>query len=114
QKDVWTVAKTIALNLGAHHPRLITAEYRMARRPAGRVLVDYNQNAWGRTLASVYSVRPHPSAAVSTPVEWAEIERGITIEDFRIDNVPRRVAERGDLFAPVLARPRRFRLESLA
>ena len=114
QKEVWSVAKAIALSLGEAHPRLITAEYRVARRPAERVLVDYNQNAWGRTLASVYSVRPHPSAAVSTPVEWTEIERGLRIEDFRIDNVPARVAKRGDLFAPVLARQRRFRLEGLA
>ena len=114
QKEVWSVAKAIAVSLGGTHPRLITAEYRVARRPAERVLVDYNQNAWGRTLASVYSVRPHPAAAVSTPVEWAEIERGLRIEDFRIDNVPARVAKRGDLFAPVLARQRRFRLEGLA
>ena len=48
-------------------PALITAEYRIARRPPGRVLVDYNQNAWGRTLASVYSVRPRPRATVSRP-----------------------------------------------
>jgi bifunctional non-homologous end joining protein LigD len=86
----------------------------VAKRPAERVLVDYNQNAWGRTLASVYSVRPHPSAAVSTPVEWSEIERGLAIEDFRIDNVSARVAERGDLYAPLLARQGRFKLDGLA
>jgi bifunctional non-homologous end joining protein LigD len=114
QKDVWSIAKTISVSLAGAHPRLLTAEYRVARRPTERVLVDYNQNAWGRTLASVYSVRPHPAAAVSTPVEWAEIERGLRIEDFRIDNVPARVAKRGDLFAPLLARQRRFKLEGLA
>ena len=114
QKDVWSVAKTISISLAGAHPRLLTAEYRVSRRPTERVLVDYNQNAWGRTLASVYSVRPHPSAAVSTPVEWTEIERGLAIEDFRIDNVPARVAARGDLYAPLLARQGRFTLESLA
>ena len=114
QKDVWSVAKTISISLAGAHPRLLTAEYRVSRRPTERVLVDYNQNAWGRTLASVYSVRPHPSAAVSTPVEWTEIERGLAIEDFRIDNVPGRVAARGDLYAPLLARQGRFKLESLA
>jgi len=111
QKQVWSVAKTIAVFLGGNHPRLITAEYKMAKRPAKRVLVDYNQNAWGRTLASVYSVRPHPRASVSAPVEWSELERGIRIEDFRLDNMPARIAERGDLFAPTLARQRRFPLE---
>ena len=82
------------LALAALQPKLITAEYRVEKRPPDRVLVDYNQNAWGRTLASVYSVRPHPQAAVSTPVTWAEIERGRRIEDFRLDNVPARVKAR--------------------
>jgi bifunctional non-homologous end joining protein LigD len=114
QKIVWEVAKTISISLAGAHPGLLTAEYRVARRPNKHVLVDYNQNAWGRTLASVYSVRPHPAAAVSTPVKWSEIARGLAIEDFRIDNVPARVAKHGDLFAPLLARQRRFKLESLA
>src|SRR2546425_4262843 len=110
QKDAWTVAKTIALDLAARHPRIMTAEYRVARRPARRVLVDYNQNAWGRTLASVYSVRPHPKACVSTPVTWREVQRAIRIEDFRIDNVPARIARRGDLWAPLIAKKGRFDL----
>jgi len=113
QKEVWEVAKAIALALARARPAVITAEYRVARRPRGRVLVDYNQNAWGQTLASVYSVRPRPRAPVSTPVTWKEIERGIAIEDFRIDNVAARVARRGDLFAPMLAPRGRFRLDRL-
>jgi bifunctional non-homologous end joining protein LigD len=113
QKDVWTVAKTIALELAGRHPRLMTAEYRVATRPAGRVLIDYNQNAWGRTLASVYSVRPSPRAAVSTPVEWSEVDRGFAIDDFRIDNVPARVADRGDLWAPLVSARGRFDLSRL-
>jgi bifunctional non-homologous end joining protein LigD len=87
-------------------------EYRVANRPAKHVLVDYNQNAWGRTLASVYSVRPRPRATVSTPVEWKEVERGIEIEDFRLDNVRQRIGRLGDLWKPLLGR-RRFRLEAL-
>jgi bifunctional non-homologous end joining protein LigD len=112
QKAVWTEAKALAVALAARHPTLVTAEYRVARRPAGRVLVDYNQNAWGRTLASAYSVRPSPRAAVSTPLTWREVERGAKLEDFRLDNVPARLARVGDLFAPVLARRGRHRLKS--
>jgi len=67
--------------------------------PAGRILVDYNQNAWGRTLASVYSVRPRAEASVSTPITWEEVEAGVRIEDFTVFNVPERVEERGDLYA---------------
>jgi bifunctional non-homologous end joining protein LigD len=111
QKDVWGFAKRFADGLAALHPALITAEYRISHRPEGRVLVDYNQNAWGRTLASVYSVRPHPQAAVSTPVTWEEIDAGITIEQFTLRNVRDRFRERGDLWAPLLAAKGRFRLE---
>lgn len=111
QKQVWTFAKKLAQELAAKFPHLITAEYRVAKRPAKHVLVDYNQNAWGRTLASVYSVRPKPGATVSTPVEWSEVERGIKIQDFRIDNVPERVERVGDLFRPLLLTRGRVRLE---
>ena len=111
QKAVWDFAKSFAIRLAALHPAVLTAEYRVSRRPAGRILVDYNQNAWGRTLASVYSVRPHPRAAVSTPVTWSEIERGIAIEDFHLRNVPQRLARLGDLWKPLLARSGRVRLD---
>jgi bifunctional non-homologous end joining protein LigD len=103
QKQVWTFAKQLAKTLAAHAPSLVTAEYRVAKRPAGRVLVDYNQNAWGQTLASVYSVRPRPDATVSAPVTWDELEGGARIEDFDLFNVPARVAERGDLWAGLLS-----------
>src|SRR5690349_7900370 len=102
QKQVWTFAKDFAQSLERLHPELITAEYRIAKRPKGRVLVDYNQNAWGRTLASVYSVRPKPRATVSAPVTWQEIERGIEVEDFRLDNMPSRIQKLGDLWKPLL------------
>jgi bifunctional non-homologous end joining protein LigD len=113
QKQVWEVAKTISLDIARRHADVATAVYKREARPRGRVLVDYNQNAWGRTLASIYSVRPRPRATVSTPVTWAEVERGITIEDFRIDNVRARIEERGDLWAPLLAERGRFDLDTL-
>jgi bifunctional non-homologous end joining protein LigD len=103
QHQVWVFAKALATELARRHPRLLTVVYDRARRPPDRVHVDYNQNAWGRTLASVYSVRPHPRAAVSTPVTWQEVRRGFRIEDFRLDNVPRRVRRRGDLWRGVLS-----------
>ncbi|HEU4830487.1 MAG TPA: non-homologous end-joining DNA ligase [Gemmatimonadales bacterium] len=113
QKAVWTFAKALAKRLERKHPGLITAEYRIADRPYGRVLVDYNQNAWGRTLASVYSVRPKPRATVSTPVTWDELERGFRMDDFTIETVPARVRELGDLWQPLLAQRGRFPLAKL-
>ncbi|HKQ38827.1 MAG TPA: non-homologous end-joining DNA ligase [Verrucomicrobiae bacterium] len=111
QKQVWTFAKEFAQSMARLHPKLITAEYRIAKRPKGHVLVDYNQNAWGRTLASIYSVRPKPRAPVSTPVTWEEIEDEIEIEDFRLDNVPARVRKLGDLWKPLLQQRGRLNLE---
>jgi bifunctional non-homologous end joining protein LigD len=114
QKQVWAFSKSLARDLAGKYPKLITAEYRVAKRPHGRVLVDYNQNAWGRTLASVYSVRPKPRAPVSTPVTWEEIERGIRLDDFRLDNVRERVAKLGDLWKPILAKRGRFEFSKVA
>ena len=113
QKQVWTFAKAFAQQMEAARPKTITAEYKKDKRPAGRVLVDYNQNAWGRTLASIYSVRPTKTASVSAPVTWTEVDEGFAIEDFRIDNMAERIREVGDLWKPVLAAKGRFRLESL-
>ena len=110
QKQVWTFAKAFAREMEQRDPALVTAQYRIADRPAGRVLVDYNQNAWGRTLASVYSVRPRPAAAVSMPVTWEEIEAGIEIEDFTLQNATARLHARGDLWKPLLRLRGRFDL----
>jgi bifunctional non-homologous end joining protein LigD len=110
QKQVWTFAKALAQELASRNPALITAEYRVSNRPRGRVLVDYNQNRWGSTLASIYSARPRPEATVSTPVTWKEVERGIRIEDFTVRNVPARVARLGDLWKPLVAARGRFNL----
>ena len=113
QKDVWRFAKRFALDIAGLRPDLITAEYRVARRPAGRVLVDYNQNAWGRTLASAYSPRPRPLATVSAPLSWDELEAGARIEDFDLRNMPARIGTVGDLWAPALAPSGRFDLAPL-
>jgi bifunctional non-homologous end joining protein LigD len=112
QKQVWTFAKALAQELASRHPALMTAEYRIAKRPRGRVLVDYNQNRWGSTLASIYSVRPQPLATVSTPLTWEEVAGGAAIEDFRLDNVRQRIARIGDLWKPLLVARGRTDLNS--
>ena len=112
QKEVWAFAKAVAIELETRHPKIITAEYRKVKRPHGRVLVDYNQNAWGRTLASIYSLRPTPFAGASAPVTWDEVEDGIRIDDFRFDNIRPRVARVGDLWKPVVGK-KRFDLDKV-
>ncbi len=113
QKEVWAFAKRFAQSMERLYPDLVTAEYKVAKRPRKHVLVDYNQNAWGRTLSSVYSVRPKPQAPVSTPVTWEEVRKGFRIEDFRIDNVRKRTERLGDLWAPMAAETGRVKLEPL-
>jgi bifunctional non-homologous end joining protein LigD len=111
QDAVHTFAKALATELASRNPKLMTVGYRVAARPKGRVVVDYKQNAWGQTLASIYSVRPKPLATVSTPVTWKEVEKGIRLEDFRIDNVRQRIAKVGDLWKPLLAKKDRTDLD---
>lgn len=112
QKQVWSFAKALSVELTRRHPNVITAEYRVAKRPRSRVLADYNQNAWNRTLASVYSVRPKPQATVSTPVTWQELERGIEMDDFTMKTVPPRLAKIGDLWKRLLEKSGRTDLAS--
>src|SRR5258705_4639911 len=112
QKQVWGFAKEFSHALAAQAPKLITAVYVVSKKPKGTGVVDYNQNAWGRTLALIYSVRPRPKATVSTPVKWSEVERGISIDDFTVENVPARLRKRGDLWKPLLEKRGRFKLEA--
>jgi bifunctional non-homologous end joining protein LigD len=100
QTRAWALA--LARTLEREHPELITTESARAGREA-KVLVDYAQNALGKTTVAAYSVRPRPGATVSTPLAWTEVEEGrVRPDDFTIRTVPARIAERDDLFAPVL------------
>ena len=112
QREVWQVSKEIGHAMARAYPDLLTVVYRIADRPPRRVLVDYNQNAFGKTLASVYSVRPNEAATVSTPVTWDEVRDGCEPEDFTMVNLPQRLAQTGDLWKPLLLKRGRFDLAS--
>ena len=79
-----TRARTGRSAPGPGHGRIPDCE-----APAGRVLVDYNQNAWGRTLASVYSPRSTPTRPSRRRSRGTNSQRGATIGDFHIENIPR-------------------------
>jgi bifunctional non-homologous end joining protein LigD len=66
----------------------------------GKVFIDHNRNAYGQTIASVYSVRPRPGAPISFPITWKEVDT-YRNGDFNIENFWDRLARFGDLWAPV-------------
>ena len=66
------------------------------------VLIDSNQNGEGKTIASVYSVRPKPHAPVSTPLAWEEVNARLDPAAFTMAAVLERVAQRGDVYAGLL------------
>ncbi|MEE9228927.1 MAG: non-homologous end-joining DNA ligase [Acidimicrobiia bacterium] len=86
--------------LTAADPDNVTMVWDIPKR-AGKVFIDHNQNVAGKTIASVYSVRPVPGAQVSTPFHWDELDE-ITPDRFNISNIWSRLDDVGDLFAPVL------------
>jgi bifunctional non-homologous end joining protein LigD len=90
--------------LEQRHPGKVTTEWLKRKREG--VLVDHRQNGWGKTIASVYSVRPKPGAPASTPLRWDELTPDVRPRDFTMDAVLARVERHGDLFAPVLEEPR--------
>ena len=94
-------AEAVSRLLEARHPGVVTTEWLKAKRHG--VLIDYHQNGPGRTTASVYSVRPKPGATVSVPLRWEELDGGLDRRAFTMDVALRRIEERGDHFAPVLA-----------
>lgn len=92
--------ETVGRLLVAADPDSVTMEWDIPRR-RGKVFVDHNQNVGGKTIASVYSVRPRSGAPVSTPIRWDELETARPA-DFTIATVWDRFQRHGDLFAPVL------------
>src|SRR5438132_6874419 len=103
-EDTYDFAEAASRLLEQRHPGLLTTEWLKKKREG--VLVDHRQNGWGKTIASVYSVRPKPGAPVSTPLRWDELDESGEPRRFPMAVALDRVAEHGDLFEPVLEDPR--------
>jgi bifunctional non-homologous end joining protein LigD len=94
-----TFAEIVARGVTAEHRNLVTNERIVAKRPAGSVLIDVQQNAHGRPLAAAYSVRAFPKAPVSTPVLPRELKTSLRPETLNIKTITARLKEKGDLWA---------------
>jgi bifunctional non-homologous end joining protein LigD len=99
-EETYEFAELLSRKLEAEHPGEVTTEWLKKKRSG--VLVDHRQNGHGKTIASVYSVRPKPGAPVSTPLAWDELTEEIRPRDFSMQVALDRIEERGDLFEPVL------------
>ncbi len=99
--ETTALAKELADELQAEHPKLVTATMTKARR-SGKVFLDWSQNAGSKTTLSPYSLRGKEKPYVATPLAWGEVEAGagdpLDIEQFRFEAVLDRVEELGDLF----------------
>jgi bifunctional non-homologous end joining protein LigD len=91
----------VATIVATKHPKLATVERAVRARGADMVYVDYLQNIEGKTLACAYSARASDYAGASTPLAWDEIDRGVDRAHFNIRTLPARLAEVGDLWAPL-------------
>jgi bifunctional non-homologous end joining protein LigD len=100
-----TFAEVVGRLVAAENPKLTTFERTVSKRPEGRILIDALQNARGKPLACVYSVRAYAKATVSTPVRPEELAKKFSPEKWNLKNVPERVGELGDLWGDFWAKP---------
>ena len=94
--------------LERRHPGAVTSDKRLAARE-GKVLIDYSQNAMGKSIVAPYSVRAKPGATVSTPLRWEEVrERKLRPGDFTLRTLRDRLEKVGDLFSVIRQRPQQL------
>jgi bifunctional non-homologous end joining protein LigD len=95
------LAKEVAEALQKEHPALVTSVMTKAKRP-GKVFLDWSQNSGSKTTVSPYSLRGRERPTAATPLTWDEVEEGaedeLALEQFSMEQVLARVAERGDVF----------------
>ncbi len=106
-RETHTFAKTVCTWLARQHPDALTVAWPVRDR-VGKVFLDYNQNARGKTLAAPYSLRPTPHATVSVPVSWDELRAGFDPLLWTAKTVPDRLRQQGDPWADILAHAQRL------
>jgi bifunctional non-homologous end joining protein LigD len=105
-EDTREFSEIVGSAIARTHRGLATTEWSKSKRRG--VLIDSNQNGEGKTIASVYSVRPRPGAPVSTPLRWDEVNESLDPSSFTMDVVRERIRRHGDLFAGVLTTRQRI------
>jgi bifunctional non-homologous end joining protein LigD len=93
-------ARAVVTRVQQQIPDFTSIERTVSKRK-GKMYLDFLQNRPQATIAAPYSLRPKPGATVSVPLDWSEVKKGLTIQQFTIKNVPARLDKVGDLFSPV-------------
>jgi len=87
-RKIASVAAALADEVAQRAPKIATTQRSLAKRQKQQVYVDAMQNARGKTIAAALSARAKPGATVSMPLTWKQIEKGVKISDFTIENAP--------------------------
>src|ERR1044071_2135895 len=107
---VAAVAEALATEVAQRAPKIATVQRSLAKRQKQQVYVDAMQNARGKTIAAPYSARAKPGATVSMPLTWKQVENGVKISDFTIQNAPQLVEKTGDAWRDFFAEAKQLKL----
>lgn len=107
---VAAVAEALASEVAQRAPKIATVQRSLAKRQKQQVYVDAMQNARGKTIAAPYSARAKPGATVSMPLTWKQVENGVKISDFTIQNAPKLVEKMGDVWQNFFAEAKQLKL----
>ncbi len=101
-REIAEFAERVAMGIVRANRAIATTVRSLQSRKPNQVYVDHLQNAQGKTIVAPYSVRERAAATVSAPLEWKEVRGQVTPGEFTIETMPKRLEEKGDLFAAVL------------
>ena len=109
-RRVAAVAEALAAEVARRAPKISTVQRSLAKREKQQVYVDAMQNARGKTIAAPYSARAKPGATVSMPLTWKQVEKGVKISDFTIQNAPQLARKNGDAWKDFFAMAQTLKL----
>ena len=95
-RRVAAIAEGLAAEVARRAPKIATIQRSLAKRQKQQVYVDALQNARGKTIAAAFSARAKDGATASMPLTWKQIEKGVKISDFTIENLPGLIKKQGN------------------
>jgi len=107
---VAAIAEALATEVARRAPKMATVQRSLAKREKQQVYVDAMQNARGKTIAAPYSARAKPGATVSMPLTWKQVEKGVKISDFTIQNTAKLVEKNSGAWRTFFAEAKQLKL----